>query len=201
MNTGRNEIIGIYSHVVSQVIFISTSGIAAGVTLMQTGVIEARSTTLILSFIFFTVSLILGVFGLTTLLGQADSGSPDIHKGIVRWPNLISIITFIIGVSCFTYSLSSHFFSEKKTNIESLSGVTPKNSKSEGLECKISSLNLEQKQLLSYFVEKAFPDASCGKDHPVKTLKKMKSRSKKSRDEEKTMPTKDSRKNLTNKVK
>ena len=110
MGSRKNDIVTIYSHVVSQVIFISTSGIAAGVTLLQAGVIQTNYLSLTFSFIFFAISLILGVFGLTTLLGQADTGDPDIHKKIVRLPNLISIVLFILGVILFTYSLSAHFF-------------------------------------------------------------------------------------------
>ena len=183
MSSGKNEIVTIYSHVVSQVIFISTSGIAAGVTLLQTGIIQSNSTTLIVSFISFTLSIILGVFGLTTLLGQADSGEPNIHKGIVRWPNLVSIITFILGVSCFTYSLSSHFFSGENITKKPTASVITSVFKKSDLDCRVRSLNTEQRLLLNYFVEKAFPNVGCGEPASVsemtKRVKKKKIKKKK----------------------
>lgn len=161
MSSDKNDIIVIYSHVVSQVIFISTSGIAAGVTLLQTSVVQINYL-LVCSFIFFTVSLICGVFGLTVLLGQVDSGNPDIHRGIVRWPNLISIFSFIIGVICFVILLLMHFFSEQKTHITSkVQIINMESNKGGDLYCAIGKMNREQKLLLSHFIEKTFPATIC----------------------------------------
>ncbi len=162
MNSGKNEIVTIYSHVVSQVIFISTSGIAAGVTLLQAGVIQTSYLSLILSFILFAISLILGVFGLTTLLGQADTGNPDIHKWIVRWPNLISMCSFVFGVIFFTYSLSSHFFLKPiDKNIKPIKKILVETVKKSNLNCLVGNLNKEQRLLLTYFIEKSFQNIVC----------------------------------------
>ena len=178
MNSGKNEIITIYSHVVSQVIFISTSGIAAGVTLLQVGIIQTHYISLTLSFIFFAISLILGVVGLTTLLGQADTGNPDIHTKIVRLPNLISIMSFLCGVIFFTYSLSSHFFSKPdEKNIELNKQSLLKQMETPNFNCLINNLNKEQMLLLTYFIEKSFPNIVCPAV-PVDLLKKTETKKK-----------------------
>lgn len=161
----------------SQILLIATAGIAAGATIVQlTDVSGWSKITIGISFILFATSLISGVFGLTTLLGQATEESPDIHSGLVRWPNLISMVALIIGVAFFTAGASGYFLSKKKNEAMKTKRcpdvvLTP-NVKSDS-DIKIP-LNREQKLLLNYFIERAFKNEKCDKPKPAGKKKQLK---------------------------
>lgn len=103
----KEAAINIYSQLMSQVIFISMSGVAAGIAMLQIGLINnVARNYLLFSFIPLGLSLISGIFCLTTILGQADEDSPDIHAPILRKSGLATLGLFFFGTCAFIFSLS-----------------------------------------------------------------------------------------------
>lgn len=99
-----------FTALISQILVISSGGIAAGVAFLQ--IEEIRSSVvanIIASLITFALSLILGVFALTAIIGQADEKNPDFDQRIVRLPSLFSLIFFVGGIGTFLAAGLVHF--------------------------------------------------------------------------------------------
>lgn len=107
MNQKNSDLqIATYSNFLSQLILISSGGIAACVTLLQVEKFDSRFGVLIAAGTF-TGSLVFSAFGFTALLGQSTEKDPDIHNGLVRWPSFVAIGGTWIGLIFLIVSLGT----------------------------------------------------------------------------------------------
>lgn len=154
-----------FTSFINQILVISSGGIAAGVAFLQIDKIAGTAVTAtMISLGAFVISLIAGVVSLTVIIGQADAKKPDFNQRSVRFPSLLTFITFAVGISSFLVSGIALYMKDevvKSVPVETPQKITcpevvvPKNEVSNSLLNEyFSNLSLEQQLQLTSFFQK-----------------------------------------------